>query len=75
METLLVLLGLLAVAVAQAPGDADPSCLASSTAPDYAATVQPLLDSWRYSSLLGEDGVWTTIDQDNSGNGDGHNVS
>ena len=43
----------------QAPGDEDSFCLDISTAPAYAPTVKPLLDSWRYQTLLGPEGVWT----------------
>ena len=50
---------------AQAPGDEDDFCLEISTAPAYAPSVKPLLDSWRYQTLLGSDGVWNTLDLDN----------
>ena len=50
---------------AQAPGDEDDFCLEISTAPAYAASVKPLLDSWRYQTLLGSDGVWDTLSLDN----------
>ena len=51
--------------LAQAPGDEDDFCLEISSAPAYASSVKPLLDSWRYKSLLGDDGVWKTLDRDN----------
>ena len=50
---------------AQAPGDEDASCLDLPTAPAYASSVKPLLDSWHYQTLLGPDGVWNTLDLDN----------
>ena len=71
----MLLLSLLALANSQAPGDEDPFCLDISTAPAYAPTVKPLMDSWRYRELLGQRGVWRTRDLDDDGTGDGHNVS
>ena len=49
---LLLLLGQL---VAMAPGDEDERC----PVPYYPVNVKVLMDSWRYQTLLGEDGVWT----------------
>ena len=68
------LLYLAAVVSSQAPGDEDQFCLDISTAPAYAPSVKPLMDSWRYRSLLGQGGVWYALDRDGT-NGDGHNVS
>ena len=68
------LLYMAAVVSSQAPGDEDQFCLDISTAPAYAPSVKPLMDSWRYRSLLSQDGVWYALDRDGT-NGDGHNVS
>ena len=55
--------------LAQAPGDENEFCLDISSAPAYASSVKPLLDSWRYTSLLGVGGVWTTRQLDNDTDG------
>ena len=55
-----LLLLLLRQSVAMAPGDEDERC----PIPEYPVNVRVLMDSWRYQTLLGEDGVWTaTTDQ------------
>ena len=54
-----LLLLLLGQSVAVAPGDEDERCPVS----EYSSVrVKVLMDSWRYQTLLGEDGdsVWTT---------------
>ena len=66
-----ILLGLIALATSQAPGDEDSFCLEISSAPAYAPSVKPLMDSWWYRQLLGQSGVWHTLERD----GDLHNVS
>ena len=50
-----LLLLLLGQSVAMAPGDEDERC----PVPEYPVNVKVLMDSWRYQTLLGEDGVWT----------------
>ena len=45
--------------MAVAPGDEDVGC----PVPEYPASVKVLMDSWRYHTLIAEDGgngVWTT---------------
>lgn len=63
----IVVVGILSLCYvgAQAPGDEDAFCLDISTAPAYAPSVKPLLDSWRYQTLLGAGGVWDSLDLDN----------
>ena len=52
-----LLLLLLGHSVAVAPGDEDERC----PVPEYPSVrVKVLMDSWRYQTLLEEDGVWTT---------------
>ena len=55
LAPLLSLLLLLGRSVAMAPGDEDERC----PVPEYPVNVKVLMDSWRYQTLLGEDGVWT----------------
>ena len=46
--------------MAAAPGDEDVSC----PVPEYPVNVKVLMDSWRYHTLIAEDGgnrVWTTL--------------
>ena len=54
LVSLLSLLLLLGQSVAMAPGDEDERC----PVPEYPVNVKVLMDSWRYQTLLGEDGVW-----------------
>ena len=59
LVSLLSLLLLLGQSVAMAPGDEDEKC----PVPEYPSVrVKVLMDSWRYQTLLGEDGnsVWTS---------------
>ena len=58
LVSLLSLLLLLGQSVGMAPGDEDERC----PVPEYSSVrVKVLMDSWRYQTLLGEDGdsVWT----------------
>ena len=52
-----LLLLLLGQSVAMAPGDEDERC----PVPEYPVNLKVLMDSWRYQTLLGEDGnsVWS----------------
>ena len=50
-----LLLLLLGQSVGMAPGDEDERC----PVPEYPVNVKVLMDSWRYQTLLGEEGVWT----------------
>ena len=50
-----LLLLLLGQSVAKAPGDEDERC----PVPEYPVNVKVLMDSWRYQTLLGEEGIWT----------------
>ena len=55
LVSLLSLVLLLGQSVAMAPGDEDKKC----QVPEYPSVrVKVLMDSWRYQTLLGEDGVW-----------------
>ena len=71
MLALVVNLVMLKFVISEAPGDTDVYCKEISSIPDYAETVKPLMDSFGYLNLLGNDGVWTAVDVD----GDGHTVS
>ena len=56
LAPLLSLLLLLRQSETVAPGDEDERC----SVPEYPSVrVKVLMDSWRYQTLLGEDGVWT----------------
>ena len=71
MLALVVNLAILKFVISEAPGDTDVYCKEISSTAGYAETVKPLMDSFGYLSLLGDDGVWTAVDDD----GDGHTVS
>ena len=71
MLALVVNLAMLKFVISEAPGDTDVYCKKISSIADYAETVKPLMDSFGYLSVLGDDGVWTAVDND----GDGHTVS
>lgn len=49
---------------AQAPGDISQYCIDNSLVPDYLDTVKPLMDSSSYKYLLGDKGVWQSINLD-----------
>ena len=64
-----LLLLLLGQSLAVAPGDEDERC----PVPEYPVKVKVLMDSWRYQTLLGEDGdtdfnnnraIWEAINTD-----------
>ena len=57
LVSLLSLLLLLRQSETMAPGNKDERC----QVPEYPVNVKVLMDSWRYQTLLGEDGdsVWT----------------
>ena len=63
---LLLLLLLLGQSVAVAPGDEDVRC----PVPEYPVNVKVLMDSWRYHTLIAEDGgyrVWTATTTERHG--------
>ena len=63
---LLFLLLLLGQSVAVAPGDEDERC----PVPEYPVSVKILMDSWRYRTLIAEDGgnrVWTATTTEGHG--------
>ena len=65
MTSLLLLLLLLGRSVA-APGDEDVRC----PVPEYPVNVKVLMDSWRYHTLIAEDGgyrVWTATTTEGHG--------
>ena len=49
----------------QAPQDVSQYCKDNSLVPDYPKTVKALMDSWSYQDLLGDNGVWQSINLDN----------
>ena len=53
-----------ALVYSQAPSDVSQYCKDNSLVPDYPDTVVPLMDSWSYQYLLGENGVWQSINLD-----------